>query len=46
MIDDYKSDIDFVQIYEQVEQGVPIFPYSVKEGILMFGSCLCITKDL
>ena len=32
MIDDYKSDIDFAQIYEKVEQGVPISPYSIKEG--------------
>ena len=46
MIDDYKSDTDFAQIYEQVEQGVPVSPYSIKEGFFMFGSRLCITKDL
>ena len=46
MIDDYKSDIDFAQIYEQVQQGVPISPYSIKEGFLMFGTHLCITKCL
>ena len=45
MIDDYKSDTNFAQIYEQVEQGVPVSPYSIKEGFLMFGSCLGITND-
>ena len=46
MIDDYKSDSDFAQIYEQVEQGVLVSPYPIKEGFFMFGSRLCITKDL
>ena len=38
MIDDYKSNIDFAQIYEQVTQGVPISHYSIKKEFLMFGS--------
>ena len=46
MIDDYKSDIDFAQIYEQGEKGVLISPYAIKEGFLMFGFSLCITKNL
>ncbi|MCO5563944.1 hypothetical protein L7F22_017596 [Adiantum nelumboides] len=46
MIDDYKSDTDFAQIYEQVEQGILVSPYSIKEGFLMFGPRLCITKAL
>ena len=43
---DYKQDIDFARTYEQVEQGVPTSPCSIKEGFLMFESCPCITKDL
>ena len=46
IINDYKSDTNFAKIYEQVEQGVLISPYSIKEGFLMFESCLCITKTL
>ena len=46
MINDYKSDPDFAIIYEQVEQGQQITPYSLKEGFLMFGPRLCITKTL
>ena len=46
MINDYKSDPDFAIIYAQVEQGQQITPYSLKEGFLMFGPRLCITKTL
>ena len=46
MVDDYLTDEDFAQIYDQVKQGTPISPYSLKEGFLMFGSRLCITKTL
>ena len=30
MIDDYKSDPDFATIYEQVEQGHEVNPYSLR----------------
>ena len=46
MIDNYKSDTNFAQIYEQVEQGVPISLDSIQEEFLMFGSHLCITKTI
>ena len=34
--DGFKSDTNFAQIYEQVDQGVPISPYSIKEGFLTY----------
>ena len=44
MVDDYKHDQDFVSIYEKIEQGQIVTPYSIKDGFLMHGLCLCITK--
>ena len=45
MVDDYKHDQDFASIYEKLERGQMIAPYSIKDGFLMHGSCLCITKS-
>ena len=44
MVDDYKQDPDFASIYQKLKQGQMISPYSIKDGFLMHGQCLCITK--
>ena len=44
MVDDYKQDPDFASIYQKLEQGQMISPYSIKDGFLMHGQCLCISK--
>ena len=38
MVEEYKNDDDFATIYEKVEQGQMISPYSIKDGFLMHGS--------
>ena len=45
MVEEYQNDDDFATIYEKVEQGQMISPYSIKDGFLMHGSRLCITKS-
>ena len=46
MIDDYTNDEDFVSIMATISNNLPHEPYSLKDGFLLHGSRLCITKNL
>ena len=46
MIDKYAQDEDYASIVKDLEEGRAHEHYSLKEGFLMYGSRLCITKDL
>ena len=46
MIDMYAQDEDFAQVIKDIESNVPHEPYTIKEGFLMHGLRLCITKNL
>ena len=44
LIDSYDQDEDFATIFNDLTNGITKEPYSLKEGFLMYGSRLCITK--
>ena len=46
MIDDYTNDEDFASIMAAISNNLPHEPYSLKDGFLLHGSRLCITKKL
>ena len=46
MIDMYAQDEDFAQIAKDFKNYVSHEPYMMKDGFLMYGHCLCITKNL
>ena len=46
MIEHYEQDEDFATIFNDLTNGITKEPYSLKEGFLMYGSKLCITKNL
>ena len=46
MIDKYAQDSDYGDIIRNLESNVSQEPFSLKEGFLLHGSRLCITKDL
>ena len=46
MIDTYEQDEDFAIILNDLTNGITKEPYSLKEGFLMYGTRLCITKNL
>ena len=44
MVTNYTHDDDFAIVYVKVAQGQEVRPYTIKDGSLMYGSRLCITK--
>ena len=46
MMEKYADDEDYASIIKNFEEGKDNENYSLKEGFLMHGSKLCITKDL
>ena len=46
MIDDYSNDEDYASIMANISNDLPHEPYSLKDGFLLHGSRLCITKNL
>ena len=46
MLDDYTNDEDFASIMATISNNLPHEPYSLKDGFLLHGSRLCITKNL
>ena len=46
MINKYAQDEDYASIVKDLEEGRDREHFSLKEGFLMYGSRLCITKDL
>ena len=46
MIEKYAKDRDFQEIMSSLAQGQPSEPYSHKEGFLLHGNWLFITKDM
>ena len=46
MIDDYTNDENFASIMAAISNDLPHEPYSLKDGFLLHGSRLCITKNL
>ena len=45
MVNDYAHEEEFTKIDKKVEQGQVIPPCSIKDGFLIYGSRLCITKS-
>ena len=46
MIDGYVIDEDYASIMANISNDLPHEPYSLREGFLLHGSQLCITKNL
>ena len=46
MIEGYNQDEDFPPIFDDLTNGITKEPYALKEGFLIYGSRLCITKNL
>ena len=46
MIDEYVQDDDYASIVAKLVNDIPQENYSLKEGFLLHGSRLCITKNL
>ena len=46
MINEYVHDDDYASIVENINNDIPHDPYSLKDGFLLHGSWLCITKNL
>ena len=46
MIDDYVNDEDYASIMANISNDIPHELYSLKDGFLLHGSQLCITKNL
>ena len=46
MIDDYVNDEDYASIMANISNDLPHEPYSLKDGFLLHGSRLCITRNL
>ena len=46
MIESYAQDSDYQEIVAKLAQGHTQDPYSLKEGFLLHGNWLCITKDV
>ena len=46
MIESYAQDSDYQNIMAKLAQGQMQDPYTLKEGFLLHGDWLCITKDM
>ena len=46
MINEYVHDEDYASIIAKIDNHIPHDPYSLKDGFLLHGSRLCITKNL
>ena len=46
MIDKYAQDSDYEEIMAGLAQGQEQEPYSLKDGFLLHGNRLCVTKDM
>ena len=46
MINEYVQDEDYANIVANLSNDIPHVPYSLKDGFLLHGSRLCITKNL
>ena len=46
MREHYATDLDFKEIWQQMQEGQSSSQYSVKEGYLMKDDCLCITQEM
>ena len=46
MINEYVHDDDYAPIVAKLDNDIPHDPYSLKDGFLLHGSRLCITKNL
>ena len=46
MIESYAQDSNYQEIMARLAQGHTQDPYSLKEGFLLHGNWLCITKDM
>ena len=46
MIDDYVNDEDYASIMANISNDLRHEPYSLKDGFLLHGSWICITKNL
>ena len=46
MINNYAQDEDYASIVKELEEGKDKEPFSMKDGFLMYGTKLCITKAL
>ena len=45
MIDEYVQDDDYAQTIANLANDIPHDPYSLKDGFLLHGSQLCMTKN-
>ena len=46
MVDVYAMDPDFANVMSALNMGKTQDPYVLKDGFLLYGSRLCVTKDL
>ena len=46
MINKYAEDSDYKDVMAGLAQGQAQDPYSLKEGFLLYGNRLCVTKDM
>ena len=46
MIDDYVTYENYTSIMDNISNDLPHEPYSLKDGFLLHGSWLCITKNI
>ena len=46
MREHYATDLDFEEIWQQMQEGQSSSQYSVKDGPLMKDDCICITKGM
>ena len=46
MVDAYAMDLDFANVMSALSMGKTQDPYVLKDGSLLYGSRLCVTKDL
>ena len=46
MVDEYAKDLDFANVMSALSMGKTQDPYVLKDGFLLYGSRICVTKDL
>ena len=46
MVDAYGMDANFANVMSALSMGKTQDPYMLKDGFLLYGSKLCVTKDL
>ena len=46
MVDDYDNDLNFTNVVFAITMRKTQDPYKVSDGYLIYGFCLCITKNL